>query len=262
MPECLGGIKKRGRSMNTYVIGDVHGHHDALMQLVDMLPSGAKLVFVGDLIDRGNQSKEVIAFIREKGHLCVLGNHEKMMIEEAHYVFESYQRGFLCTNDPVALWHKSGGADTLKSYGLIKELGVNDLEILTDPYPDKELMQFRDDLEWVKSLPLYIELDIIHSSTKPVIVSHAAIADVWHKREEIDLEDFALWNRDFVFPYTPIFNIFGHTPKNSVDVRENDCVNVDTGCYLNKAGFGRLSAYCIETGEIFTAQRITNEKEN
>ena len=74
----------------TYVIGDVHGHYNALMKLVKNLPSNAKLVFVGDLIDRGSQSREVIKFVRENGHLCVLGSHEKMMINEHHLIFNSW----------------------------------------------------------------------------------------------------------------------------------------------------------------------------
>ncbi len=42
--------------IKTYIIGDVHGHYDTLMALVDLLPNDAILVFVGDLIDRGSQS--------------------------------------------------------------------------------------------------------------------------------------------------------------------------------------------------------------
>ena len=43
-----------------YIIGDVHGHYDTLMRLVDRLPQDAELIFVGDLIDRGSQSAEVV----------------------------------------------------------------------------------------------------------------------------------------------------------------------------------------------------------
>ncbi len=44
-------------TINTFIIGDVNGHHDALIKLVNNLPSNTKLIFVGDLIDRGSQSK-------------------------------------------------------------------------------------------------------------------------------------------------------------------------------------------------------------
>jgi len=61
-------------------------------------------------------------------------------------------------------------------------------------------------------------------------------------------------------PHTPVFNIFGHTPKSSVDARENDYVNVDTGCYSDHPDFGKLSAYCVETGEIISVKREQSGK--
>jgi len=40
-----------------YIIGDVHGEYQTFLALVEKLPKDAKLVFAGDLIDRGSQSK-------------------------------------------------------------------------------------------------------------------------------------------------------------------------------------------------------------
>ena len=230
----------------TYVIGDVHGHYDALIKLVNKLPSNAKLVFVGDLIDRGSQSKEVIKFVRENDHLCVLGNHEKMMID-AHY---SISRPYIMPRT----WASNGGWQTIKSYGLLKISKDNVCEVVPCFLSD-ELKQFEEDVKWLKSLPLYIELEMDHPSGKPVVISHASIADIWNKKDKVNLEKYALWNRNFTFPYTPIFNIFGHTPKTNVDVRENDYVNVDTGYYLDNEKYGKLSGYCIETGEVFSIKR-------
>lgn len=48
---------------NTFVIGDVHGCYYTLLNLVKKLPSDANLIFVGDLCDKGNFSKEVIEFV-------------------------------------------------------------------------------------------------------------------------------------------------------------------------------------------------------
>ena len=62
----------------TYIIGDVHGEFDSLKALKDKLPQNANLVFVGDLVDRGKKSKEVIDFVKDNNYLCVLGNHEKI----------------------------------------------------------------------------------------------------------------------------------------------------------------------------------------
>ncbi|MCF6206994.1 MAG: metallophosphoesterase [Sulfurovum sp.] len=66
--------------MHQYIIGDVHGEYDALMRLVAKLPKDAKLIFVGDLVDRGSRSADVVKFVRENAHSCVMGNHEEMMI--------------------------------------------------------------------------------------------------------------------------------------------------------------------------------------
>ncbi|MDY3205617.1 MAG: metallophosphoesterase [Arcobacter sp.] len=67
----------------TYVIGDVHGEFDSLRRLVNKFPKETKLIFVGDLVDRGKKSKEVVEFVKNNNFLYVLGNHEKMMIEYA-----------------------------------------------------------------------------------------------------------------------------------------------------------------------------------
>ena len=63
----------------TYIIGDVHGNFQTLKALISKLPKNSEIIFVGDLVDRGLNSKEVIEFIRINNYKCVLGNHEKLM---------------------------------------------------------------------------------------------------------------------------------------------------------------------------------------
>jgi bis(5'-nucleosyl)-tetraphosphatase (symmetrical) len=65
----------------TYVIGDIHGCYDALRRLLDQVdfdPSHDQLWSVGDLVNRGPQSLEVLRFLRQIGTRCtaVLGNHD------------------------------------------------------------------------------------------------------------------------------------------------------------------------------------------
>ncbi|MEM9217515.1 MAG: AAA family ATPase [Cyanobacteria bacterium P01_F01_bin.150] len=73
------------------VIGDVHGLADGLGQLIDSLgygadfshPDGRKLCFLGDLVDRGTQSLEVLDMVMEAiahGHYCALGNHDMNLL--------------------------------------------------------------------------------------------------------------------------------------------------------------------------------------
>ena len=74
----------------TYVIGDVHGEFDTLKKLTKQLPNNYKLIFVGDLVDRGLKSKEVIKFVRQNNHQSVLGNHEEMMIKYGENFIQTY----------------------------------------------------------------------------------------------------------------------------------------------------------------------------
>ena len=61
-------------------VGDVHGHYAGLMSLFEAVApdSADQVYFVGDLIDRGPQSSQVVDYVRQQGHRCVLGNHEQI----------------------------------------------------------------------------------------------------------------------------------------------------------------------------------------
>ena len=60
-----------------YLIGDVHGCYKTLCALIDRLPRGSdsKICFVGDLIDRGEGSFEVVQLAMRCGYAAVMGNH-------------------------------------------------------------------------------------------------------------------------------------------------------------------------------------------
>jgi serine/threonine protein phosphatase 1 len=97
--------------MNTFVIGDIHGCLTALTALLEEVDPGPKdqLVFLGDYIDRGYESKAVLEFLiqREKSGPTVFlrGNHELMMLESRHDPLKAHN------------WQSYGGFDTLLSYG-------------------------------------------------------------------------------------------------------------------------------------------------
>ena len=240
-----------------YIIGDVHGHYDTLMKLVAKLPSDAKLIFVGDLIDRGSRSAEVVKFVGEGGHDCVMGNHEEMMVQYGTSFMATYPRN--ASTSFLSMWYGNGGIETLVSYGLVKKK-EGALLCITE---DNALKQFKNDLEWMKTLPLYLELDVKHSSGKSVVISHACVGNVWHFHDDPNnqetFSEYALWNRKTPPQEMPIFNIFGHTPMEFGVAIEESYVNVDTGCYANEYGFGELSAYCVETGEVVKVNRRLEE---
>lgn len=239
-----------------YIIGDVHGHYDTLMTLVARLPEDATLIFVGDLIDRGPKSAEVVKWVREHGCACVMGNHEEMMVQYGTSFMAMYPRN--ASTSFLSMWYGNGGVETLLSYGLIKkEEGA-----LVCVENTEALEQFKDDCEWMDALPLYIELP--HKmGERPVVVSHANCTDVWHHHDNPDgVETFrekALWYRKSPKLDAPIFNIYGHTPVAFGVEVESHYVNVDTGCYANEYGYGELSAYCVETEEVVSVNRRLEE---
>jgi serine/threonine protein phosphatase 1 len=104
-----------------YAIGDIHGHYWKLVSLMNQLPLKPqdRLVFVGDYIDRGPASREVIDFLielrRERPSTVFLrGNHEQMMLD-AKASHLARQRRFPA-QDEMVLWIGNGGSETLDSY--------------------------------------------------------------------------------------------------------------------------------------------------
>ncbi len=103
-----------------YAIGDVHGRFDLLQDLLAQIredaekaPAGTAftLLFLGDYVDRGMQSREVIELLAgdpwpEAGKVYLRGNHDEMM------------RRFLTLPESGRMWFDLGGAATLFSYGV------------------------------------------------------------------------------------------------------------------------------------------------
>jgi len=239
--------------MKHYVIGDVHGQYKTLISLVKKLPKDSRLIFVGDLVDGGKNSSKVVKFVRENGHLCVMGNHEMMMVSHANKLAKGCGDGV--SSLPSNVWFTNGGIDTLLSYGMIQLKQGKPVSLDCDK---RKLETLKEDIKWMESLPLYIELDIPHKSSKPVVISHAPISSVWNLRNLDSAFNFfskvVTTNRRNPNENTPIFNIFGHTPVEFGPEVKKHYVNVDTGCYKEKPGYSKLSAYCIESGDVFSAK--------
>jgi len=243
--------------MKHCIVGDVHGEYRALLNLVAKTPKGTKFIFVGDLIDRGSQSAHVIQFVRKHNFKCVRGNHEEMMIEYGTSFINSVENGEPIEQDNQ--WLRNGGKETLLAYGLVETRGK---ELVPHVYIKEFLFQFKDDIEWLKKLPLFLELGIRHPpSGRLVVVSHSSISSVWdirYKNKYANIfKETVLWHRTEPLDQAKIFNVFGHTPQGySADIKKY-YVNIDTGCYIKgKRGYGLLSAYCVESGEVYSSSDI------
>ncbi|HDS06689.1 MAG TPA: serine/threonine protein phosphatase [Bacteroides sp.] len=98
---------------NYWFIGDIHGEIRLLDRLLPHVQrfSPEAVIFVGDYIDRGAHSREVVDRILELEvpvH-CLLGNHEMMMLDAIEHAGIGYS--------PVELWYYNGGETTLQSFG-------------------------------------------------------------------------------------------------------------------------------------------------
>lgn len=178
--------------MKRYVVGDIHGCYDELVNLLVKIDQHAneqpyKVIFVGDYVDRGPESKSVVIEVmnmQKRGHIALMGNHEDMLLA-GDYTY---------------------AAETIVSFGGFRGHYI--------PEHVKE---------WMKALPKYYEDDTIivaHAGAKPgVPMSEQSDAMLlWYRYEE---RGPALMGKHFYHGHTPI--------RGFVDTRE-DRTNVDTGC--------------------------------
>ena len=120
-----------------YIIGDVHGCYKTLLALIDQFPNkqNSKIVFVGDLIDKGTNSCEVVEFIINNKYDCVMGNHEELFLEYAPNKDE-FENDFNIEYSPY-YFERCGGKATIESY--------KSKEVYSKHY------------DYIQNLPLYLE---------------------------------------------------------------------------------------------------------
>jgi serine/threonine protein phosphatase 1 len=211
-------VHKLDHEKGIWVIGDVHGEYDKLKALVAKLPSDANICFVGDLVDRGPDSFKVMDLVIKNAWLCVLGNHELMMLES------------VTKPETHLLWFNCGGGETIESY------------------QDDKI--FKMHLEWIKNLSYFYYFEI--EGYKPLVVSHSYIHDVWVDKEheycEYDGDDIlwrhmhnqTLFNKE-IEDVNIFFNIFGHSILKEPKITDTYAM-IDTGATYDKDGYGRLCA--------------------
>lgn len=224
------------KSDKIYVIGDVHGCYKTLKSLLKKLPKNAKICFVGDLIDRGENSADVVELVISEGYFCTLGNHEYRLLKS--------ECDFLKNKIPSDLswFYQNGGEATFKSY-----LGRDDLRL--------------KHVEFFKNLPIFLEFnELKDSQNRHLVVSHSAVGKMWGFRNNPNLKDdfrrHVISGRGDTHENKGIFNIFGHTPLNEPMITEH-FANIDLGAaYRFKAKNPRLCAISYPDLEIFTQENV------
>ena len=222
--------------VRVYAVGDIHGRDDILAELFTLIdqdleasPSARSIeVFLGDYIDRGPHSRQVLDLLiaRRRQHLAVFlkGNHEAY----------AYQ----VLSDPSMLsdWVHIGGLNTLLSYGVEPSGCDRDRQVqqaiataFRQALPDSHY-HFLQDLALSFSCGDYF---FVHAGVRPGIPLI--------RQSEQDL----LWIRDEFLLHEEDFGkvvVHGHSPTNLPDIRPNR-INIDTGAYAT----GRLTCLVLES---------------
>lgn len=175
--------------MKYYAIADLHGRYDLLLEAINKIYAHAgseeyKIITLGDYIDRGPQSRQIIEFLIDRGDMiCLKGNHEDMMMQTL--------------DKPLSMdwWVGNGGGTTLESYGA-ERLGWYDWE--TSKIPD-------DHRSWLRNLPVFYETD------KQVFI-HAGVPedDLALKDQDTDLMMWMLYGKTDTGGYRGKHVVHGH----------------------------------------------------
>jgi serine/threonine protein phosphatase 1 len=221
-------------SKKRLVIGDVHGHYTALSELLENIAPSQEdeVYFLGDLIDRGSQSAEVVDFVIKNNYKCILGNHEIMLLDAigGEHINPQVFHG----------WLQNGGNTTIASYG-------NQM-----PPPEH--------LEWFKNLPLYFDLGdywLVHAGVDPRF-----------PLEQQSSEQFCWIRRSFHDSIKPYFEdktiIIGHTitftfagVKSGQLAGGEGWIGIDTGVYHPE--YGWLTALDLNESMVY---QVNNRGKN
>lgn len=194
-----------------YAIGDIHGCYDQLVALLAEIKAHAgrrthRVIFLGDYVDRGPKSREVVNKIRRSvtgqhkhGWQALKGNHEDMMA------------GYLFNGDSVEHWRSNGGEQTLASYA----------------GHEAEMIEHG---EWLASLPTLIE-------TENHIFVHAGL-DPRHPVSK-QPDEVRLWIRNWENKNHDFGKhvVYGHTPHKKPKLLGHSS-GLDTGAFY----YGTLTA--------------------
>jgi serine/threonine protein phosphatase 1 len=221
-----------------YAVGDIHGERERLDQLLDRLPLGPddRLVFIGDYIDRGPDSKGVvdrlIELARERDCTFLLGNHESMFLDFIGWRGEAYFGG-----DAFLL---NGGDRTLGSYGYFDQA-----------FPEPDSLELpKDHADFYRGLKLFhLEGDylFVHAGLGRHLSEED---DVAYALRRIRAEDL-LWDRASAeLPHAlGVTIVYGHTPAPDLQIRWNPpfSIGIDTGAVFG----GRLTAIRLPDETLF-----------
>jgi len=220
-----------------YAVGDVHGRLDLLRRLTRTLEADAagetardrtRIVFLGDLVDRGPHSRQVLELVRflqrrnPERIVSLLGNHEEMLLASAHGEAEAQR-----------VWLRNGGDATLHSY----RLDPAEFTGLAPAERGRALRQAvgADMLAWLEARPLSWQSGdyfFCHAGVRP------GVPLTKQRREDL------LWIRQPFLGSERAHGaviVHGHSESDAAEVAHNR-INVDTGAHRS----GELTAVGLQ----------------
>jgi len=215
------------KKKKTYVIGDIHGCYDALMTLLDQIspdPAHDTLIFLGDYIDRGPDSKKVVSEIIHLQEtsprvITLMGNHEQMFLASL-------------TGSKNEFFLKMGGDATLASYGIQPPYNRK----IAAEIPASHLHFFQNLLMlWEDENYIYVHAGLkpgVHLSQQPA--------------------HWCCWARDNFINTQYDFGkqvIFGHTPFDEPYIDQYK-IGIDTGAVYG----GKLTCLVLPDMEFVTVK--------
>jgi serine/threonine protein phosphatase 1 len=213
-----------------FVVGDIHGCATELNILLEHLVKKEKfsasdlLIFLGDYIDRGDNSKAVMeALFKFKKSfpqtVFLAGNHEVMM--------------FACLAAPMNLdlldnWIKNGGMQTLNSFGVKADTAP---ELMIRKLDDAMTKDFKEFLNFLERYVVFEDYCFVHAGVNPLRDLKTQLdQDIYWIRQEF-INNIHYLKKTIVFGHTPFEDIFLHLPYK---------IGLDTGCV-----FGNMLS-CLE----------------
>ncbi|GAB0174834.1 MAG: metallophosphoesterase family protein [Candidatus Altimarinota bacterium] len=202
-------------STRTLFIGDVHGCYDELMALLEKVEihDDDTLYFVGDLINKGPKSLEVVEFVRNRPNtFSVMGNHEFFSLKKEYISYEE--------NNHLK-WIENRYEQTYELRTKLNDMGYTD---------------------WILSFPIYIERE-------DFILVHGGFHPKYGKDTPAEIATMirVIEGKPWYESYTgEKLVIYGHWATAGLRVTKNT-IGLDTGCSFG----GHLTAYCLETAEFW-----------
>ena len=212
-----------------YAIGDIHGQITMLLELLTIirnrpLREADQLVFLGDYIDRGEDSRAVVQAMidlsREHDNVVFLrGNHEQLMLDarDGPPPEPADTEGYMTHSPAMMIWLQNGGIDTLLNYN------VTDLSCWWDAIPQTHWQFIRDtQIEHVTE-----RYHFVHAGLLPPGKNWEG--DFWDRQV-----DPRIWIREPFLSTRHVFNgrtvVFGHTPQRTGrPLISRNKIGLDTG---------------------------------